>query len=307
MRRSKPCPPIPARELDDFLDGISVSHYLRGRGFPPYHWQVPILDSAHTRKIINGARQAGKSTVVAGKPCHHAKYYPGSLWIVGAATEKQAVEDMEKIKDFIARDRNYPAITRDSDTLLEFANRSRILVIPATEKAARGFSNPDGITLDEDARIEDPVYRSGIRPMLTDNEKCELILISTPNGREGHFFRAWQSYRWERYAIRAPWNVNDETWQLVETQPEGEFALECAKLGILGFYSPRHKNLPEQQENLEEMGPLMYRQEYLCEFVEPEDQVFKYEHIDRAFSSELKPMDLGLVKLADIPPLEVEK
>ncbi len=291
----------------DLLCLLSPAHYLRELGFAPYRWQLAILESPNPRKIMDGARQSGKSTLVSGKPGHHAKYYPGSLSIIAAATEKQAVEDMEKVKDFIAKDPEYPKIVRDSDEVVELSNRSRILVIPATEKASRGFSNPDIIIMDEDSRIDDSVYRSGFRPMLTDNEKCELILISTPNGREGHFFRAWGSNHWERYEIRAPWDVNDETWTLVPAMPEKVFASHCKERGIHGYYSPRHKNLLEQQENLEEMGPLMYRQEYLCEFVEPEDQVFKYDHIERSFREELQPMTFGMVEMADIPRLEVGK
>lgn len=292
---------------DEGLYSLSPVRYIRSLGFQPFAWQIPILESIHKRKVINGARQAGKSTVVAGKPCHHAKYHPGSLWIIAASTEKQAVEDMEKIKDFVAKDRTFPEIVRDSDSLLEFDNRSRILVVPATEKAARGYSKPAGLTLDEDARIEDGVYRSGIRPMLTDNEDCELILISTPNGRTGHFHRAWESPRWERYEIRAPWDVNDESWTLRPARPEADYHAAREKEGIRAFYSPRHFNKAEQEENLEEMGPLMYRQEYLCEFVEQEDQVFKYEEIERSFTDEVKPMNFGLVELADIPTLEVKR
>lgn len=300
--------PLSRIEREDLVFTFSPLRYILALGFKPFPWQARTFESPHKRKHINGARQAGKSTTISGKPCHRARFFPGSLSIILAATEKQAVEDMERVKDFMSRDPHYPNIVRDSDSLIELSNRSRILVVPATEKAARGYSSPDIIMLDEDSRIEDTVYKSGVRPMLTDNEKCEVCAISTPNGRLGHFFNASRSSRWERYVIRAPWEIDEEAMALVPAEPEERFRARMAKDGILGYYSPRHAIESEQQENLEEMGALMYRQEYLCEYVEPEDQVFSYEEIDRIFRPGAAPLAGGLapapLKALEFPTLE---
>lgn len=278
----------------DLVYTLSPIRYIQSLGFKPFEWQRAIIESPAKRKHINGARQAGKSTIISSLPCHRARFYPGSLSIILAATEKQAVEDMERVKDFMSRDPNYPEIVRDSDSLVELSNKSRILVVPATEKAARGYSSPDIIMLDEDSRIEDVVYKSGVRPMLTDNEKCMLIAISTPNGRLGHFFRASESKRWERYIIRSPWEIDEENVSLIPAMPEEQFAARCKREGIKGYYSPRHAIEDEQQDNLEEMGILMYRQEYLCEYVEPEDQVFSYDEIERAFGHKIAGLASGV-------------
>lgn len=270
-------------EREDLLYTLSPLRYIQSLGFKPFPWQAQIITSHHKRKHINGARQAGKSTIISSKPCHKARFFPGSLSVILAATEKQAVEDMERVKDFMSRDPHYPDIVRDSDSLVELSNKSRLLVVPATEKAARGYSSPDIIMLDEDSRIDDMVYKSGVRPMLTDNEKCEICAISTPNGRIGHFYNASRTARWERYLIRSPWEIDDASITLFAAEPEMVFRKHWAKQGVIAYYSPRHAIKSEQQENLEEMGALMYRQEYLCEYVEPEDQVFSYDEVERMF------------------------
>lgn len=292
-------------EYLDLLYTLSPNAYIKSLGFTPFMWQSDILSSWFSRKVINGARQSGKSTIISSKPCHKAKFFPGSLSIILAATEKQAVEDMEKIKDFICLDAQYPLVIRDSDSLIELSNKSRVLVVPATEKAARGYSAPDIIILDEASRIEDGVYRSGVIPMLTDNEKCELLAISSPNGRAGFFFKANQSLRWERYEVRSPWDVLDLDMRLVPAMTEKKYQNLKMKEEIRSYYSPRHKNLEEQQNNLEEMGPLMYRQEYCCEFVEPEDQVFNYDDIAAAFENKAKPLDTSIGVTTGIPGLTV--
>jgi hypothetical protein len=294
-------PVIPSNAFTHAVYGLSRDRYIRSLGFKPFEWQTDILESQARRKIVNGARQSGKSTIIASTPSHRARYWPKSLSIVLAATERQAVEDIEKIKDFISRDPTYPEIMRDSDSLIELSNGSRILVVPATEKAARGYSNPDIIILDEASRIEDAVYKSGVRPMLTDNEKCELIAISTPNGRMGFFANAWASDRWERYEVRSPWEIGEDKWTLVETMPERRYRETMAKRGIKGYYSPRHHVFSEQQENLIEMGADMYRQEYLCEFVEPDEQTFTYDEVDAIMhpGEAIECMDFGLVMTDD--------
>jgi hypothetical protein len=259
-------------------------------GFAPYKWQADILKSPHKRKVINGARQAGKSTIVSAKPCHIAKYYPGSISLIVAATEQQAFYDMEKVKDFISHDRTYPETIRDSDRLVTLDNGSWIMVVPATERAARGPSAPMLILLDEASRIEDTVYSSGIIPMLTDNPGCELISISTPNGKRGFFFKSFNNPAWERYEVRSPWKVIDTEFRLIPAEPEEEYQRKRAEKGIQGYDSPRHRNKGEQEFNLGEMGPLMYRQEYGPEFVEPEDQIFNYDDIERMMGSKADPL-----------------
>jgi len=308
--------PLPRGCLEDLANQLDPLRYTLGLTPNRFLWQQRVLASTHKRKLINGARQSGKSTIIAAKPAHLGRFFYGCMAIVVGATEKQATEDMEKIKDYISRDPHYPRIVRDSDSLLETEHGTRILVVPATEKGARGYSNPDItgnrkidlIILDEAARIEDGVYRSGIRPMLTDNPWCELLAISTPNGREGFFYRAQASEQWEKYEIRAPWDVDDQAWDLLPAAlSEAQYQALRAKKGIQAFHSPRHLDQKEQLDNLEEMGPRLFRQEYLVEFVEPEMQVFAYDHIERAFSDAVQPMSFGLPEIADIPVLEVHR
>lgn len=286
-------------EAAELLYTLSPYHYIRSLGFKPYEWQKAILKSTHKRKWINGARQAGKSTIVSAKPCHVAKYKPESVSLILAATEYQAFLDMEKVKDFIAHDKNYPKIERSSDRLIMLANGSWIMVVPATEKAARGPSAPELILIDEASRVENIVYQSGIIPMLTDNPDCELIQISTPHGRLGFFFDAMNNPKWERYEVRSPWEVVDLEFRLEPAEAEAEYKRKCAEKGIIGFYSPRHRNKEEQEFNLGEMGTNMYLQEYGVQFIEPEDQVFGYDEIERMMNNGAEPFIVDDIEEAE--------
>jgi hypothetical protein len=290
---------LTADEAEDLLFTLSPLRYIQSLGFKPYKWQEDVLRSGHKRKVINGARQAGKSTIVCAKPCHVAKYYPGSVSIIAAPTEQQAFYDMEKVKAFIKSDTGYPDMKRWSDRLIVLDNKSWILVVPATETSARGPSAPRLILLDEASRIEDAVYRSGILPMLNNSPECELISISTPNGQKGFFYESWNNPAWERFEVRSPWDVIDMEFRLAEAEGEEEYRRRLAGKNIRGYYSTQHKDKAMQEFLLAEMGTYMYRQENLVEFVEPRDQIFSYDEIDRLRRSAARPLALDGIGTAE--------
>lgn len=296
-------------EVDDFVFSLSPRLYVEAvEKRPLFPWQAAVMDDPSQFICIDGARQGGKSTVVVKPAAHSARFFPGSLTVILAATEKQAVEDVEKFKTFVSFDKSYPAIDRSSDELIKLANKSRVIVVPATEKSARGFSEYDQgprlIIVDEASRVEESVFTSAILPMLTDSPDAVMILISTPNGKKGFFFDSMKDKSFSKYHIRAPWDVIDMEWKLVPAAPEEEWKKACAAKGIKGYYSPRHRNKEQQEFFLRRMGPLKYRQEHLGEFVEPEDQVFSYEEIRRMLSpAPVKALGETAVKTGSVEAL----
>ena len=266
---------------------VHRASYLESLGFKPFPWQREVIEKRHRRLIINGARQIGKSTIVASIPAHTAKFYAGSLSLIGAPTEAQANETMRKVMGFISLDRDYPRLLKSSTEEIELENGSRILVRSASPSTFRGYSKPRVIILDEASRIEDEAYSSGVRPMLTDNPEGELILISTPFGREGFFYEAFTGSDgvWARYEVRSPYEPVGEgaATHLEWHMDEAEYTETMAMRNIHACYSPRHMNLQEQTEQLRAMKRQQYLQEYCCEFVEKEGQVFSYEDIQAMF------------------------
>ena len=93
----------------------------------------------------------------------------------------------------------------DSDTKLSvrFANGSRVLALPGSEKTIRGISAVTLLILDEAAAIPDELY-GAVRPMLAVS-KGRLVLMSTPRGEQGFFYDTWaKSTGWEK--IEVPWD-----------------------------------------------------------------------------------------------------
>ena len=274
-------------DRDLYVGSIGINH-----GFSPYAWQVDVLHSCSKRKCILGARQAGKSTIVSSIPCHTAKYFDKSLCLIFAPTQEQSIDDMAKVKEFISMDPSYPKLVRDSADSVELVNGSKIQVVTASDHSSRGKSHPRCIVIDEASRVDDVTYMSAIRPMLNSNPDCELVLISTPNGKQGFFYRActdpMESF-WERFVVVSPFTPDESGYDLLDIRKAhgqtgtlfDDRKLAAKALGARNLYiSPRSDHYDEQKENLIAMGPTLYLQEFCCQFVEQQEAVFTYSQIE---------------------------
>jgi hypothetical protein len=94
-------------------------------------------------------------------------------------------------------------LSTDTKLAVRFANGNRFIARPGSEKSARSFSAVTLLLEDEAARVPDPLYNS-VRPMLAVSNGRH-ILMSTPFGKQNHFFKIWDEQRamWEWYEIPA--------------------------------------------------------------------------------------------------------
>ena len=235
--------------------------FARSLGIVPDVWQARLLQSDAPRVLLNCARQSGKSTMAALLALHKALSLPGSLTLILAPAERQAKELFSKVATFY-RTLGYP-IPSDSYRKMgvELTNRSRIEALPGTEKTIRGFSGADLLIVDEASRVDDALYYA-VRPMLAVSGG-RLLMLSTPWGRRGVFYAEWTGDRgWERYEVPAS---------------------ECPRIPA--------EFLEEERIAL---GEWHYRQEYCCEFMDVNDQVFATEAVDRSLRAVpgKEPLDL---------------
>jgi hypothetical protein len=151
-----------------------------------------------------------------------------------------------------------PGLTAESALRCELANGSRVVSLPGTERTVRGYSKAKLIVCDEAARIDDALM-AAIRPMLAVTNGS-LIMLSTPYGQRGEFHLAWVE--------------GGEDWQRVRVSAE-----ECPRLSK-EFLA----------EELRELGPLLFKQEYGLEFISDAEAMFNSALIAAAFSEEVRPL-----------------
>jgi hypothetical protein len=140
--------------------------------------------------IENVSRQAGKSTMSSALAVHRAVFFDRSLILLVSPTLRQSGELQRKCMRFYDLvDPDHNGLVEDAKLSIQLTNGSRIIALPGQEDNLRGYSAPDLIIEDEASRVKDDLHIA-IRPMLATNPG-RLVLLSTPNGKLGHFYRIW--------------------------------------------------------------------------------------------------------------------
>ena len=244
------------KEDRELLTCLDACIFVRQRlGFTPDPHQARVLRSDAIRGLLNCTRQWGKSTVTAAKAVHHAFAYPGSLVLVVSPSLRQSGEFVRKAAAFLERLRVNPRGDGLNEISLLLPNKSRIVGLPAREDTVRGFSQPGLIVIDEAARVPDDML-AAVRPMLAT---CDgpLWLMSTPRGKRGFFWEAWSG-------------STGEPWTRISVP-----ATECPRISRAFLDRERLAN-----------GDRTFRQEYMCEFVAAEGQLFRDDDLDRLLRDE---------------------
>lgn len=144
---------------------------------------------------------------------------------------------------------------QESVLSIELHNGSRIISLPGSPDTIVGYSAISLLIIDEAARTPDDLYRS-VRPMLAVS-RGQLVALSTPFGKRGWFWDAWNRCEEEKARGRV------EPWARIKVTAD-----QCPRIG---------KDFLDEERMA--IGERWYRQEYLCEFVDTVDAVFSHADI----------------------------
>lgn len=223
-------------------------------GIKPDKWQKELLIESPDRMLLLCSRQSGKSTVCASMALHRAVFRPKALVLIISNALRQAEETFRKVKAGMPYVNNMRGVVHETQTMLELSNGSRIISLPGKQESIRSFSNVSLIILDEASQVKDDLYRS-VRPMLAVS-KGRLVALSTPWGKRGWFYEAWRS---------------DTDWYKVKTTAD-----DCPRITDEFI-----------EEEYREMGEWWVKQEYFCDFVDADDQLFGHDLILDAITSDV--------------------
>jgi hypothetical protein len=228
-------------------------------GYHPDPWQAKLLRSRSNKIILNCSRQSGKSTTCAALGLHESIYRRPSFGLVIAPSQDQSAELMLKFDEFrgaVELPSDY--LSTDTKLAVRFSNGNRFIARPGSEKSSRSFSAVTLLLEDEAARVPDPLY-SSVRPMLAVSNGRH-ILMSTPFGKQNHFFKIWDEQRdiWEWYEIPAEM---------------------CPRIS---------KQFLEEEKRIN----LWFEQEYHCAFLDAEGSVFSSDLFKSLANPSISPLKL---------------
>jgi len=203
-------------------------------------WQREYMLAApdQARIGIAASRQAGKSAVTALFVAWCLLFVPGFQCLVASRSLRQAAHFLSKVRDAVLAVIPRDAMVQLNRLSLELPNGSAIISIPCAQPdAGRGFS-PDLVILDEAAFAPEALF-GAITPSLAATNGA-LHMLSSPNGRQGYFFDAFEGAAEEVFwTLKVIWS-------------------DCPRI------SPEfiaHEKIA--------LGDIRFRQEYMSEFLSP--------------------------------------
>lgn len=237
-------------------EALDATSLMDRAGIEPDPWQKALHMSSWDRALLNCCRQSGKTTASAALALETALSGTDNLVLILAPARRQSKEFLHTLRG-LYRDANPDVgLDKQSELRIRLENESRIIALPGKEGTVRGYT-ADLVIADEAARVPDSVYVA-TRPMLAVSGG-RFVGLSTPAGQRGWFFTAW------------------------ETQPDWE------KVEVTGHDCPRMTEEFLEQER-REMGEWEFRSEYLCEFQDTQDQLYRTEDIEAAVTSDVGPL-----------------
>ena len=226
-------------------------------------WQTKVLNE-EGNIVLRSGRQVGKSTVISIKAGEYAINNKTKCVMIIASVERQALLLFEKVLSYIHnKDKSVicKGKKRPTKHKLQLKNGSTILCLPTGDSGygIRGHTI-DMLIADEAAFIPEEVW-TAVTPMLAIT-KGKIILLSTPLGKKGYFYRSF----------------TDPTFKSFHVSAE-----DC----------PR-KNQDFLDQERARMTAAQYAQEYLGMFVDKLMQIFPDELIKKCQTQKRRPFVMSL-------------
>lgn len=169
----------------------TIVHPVRGRiAFEPYTYQTEFLSRwSEPRRIVLKARQVGYSQIFALEALYVGIHAPESMILLVSRSQDLAVNLLRYCYLTYNALRDAPALVKENESEMGFANGSRIKSIPANRSTGRGFA-ATRVYLDEFAYAEyaDDIFQS-VSPAISHGGN--MTIASTPNGMGNMFHRLW--------------------------------------------------------------------------------------------------------------------
>jgi hypothetical protein len=238
---------------------LSLDEFCRHIGFIPDAHQQRVLEATHKRIILNGARQSGKSAVVAARTVRTlttALPRSPNVALIVAHTMAQAEETIRKMDLFLAA-LALPTHGESGKTLSRvLPNGSRVIGLAADDDTVRSYT-ANLVVLDEAARVPDDVWHA-IEPTLATTNG-DLIVASTPEGKRGLFWETWTN--------------GGPEWLKIQSTVH-----QCPRVSKEFVESQRRK------------GDAFFKQEYECQFVESGLYLLGRDQIERLVTDKEQPL-----------------
>jgi len=246
----------------------TVEYFKNIYGYTLEAWQIKATEYFlyDKRDIIIKVRRGGRKSTWMDLMClHSAVTVPNTFAIITSIGEDQGKEHIKQIRRFLEQSPfTNMVVSPDTETEINFNNKSRILTIPQSASTRKGY-HPTIKFVDELAAMDKSFYYEVVMPMgQTLRPPARTIICSTPKLTDNAFKDLWFG--------------------------RGNFIRIDVKTEDLPWIS---KEVLEQERD--RMPEALFRQECLGEFVPDIDMPFKPDVIDFTFKNTPVPKDHEII------------
>lgn len=243
---------------------IKIQHPIRGSiAFDLYPYQIKMLRAyqEHRYTVVLSARQTGKSVTSAIYLLWHAIFHNDQKILIASNKNAGAMEMVARIKHAYEELPMWlkPGVKDDgyNKHAIHFDNGSQIDSVATSEDSARGKS-VSLLFLDEFAFVKPGIqteFWSAVLPTLSTGGSC--IMTSTPNGDENLFAQMWRSAE-----LGKSMNAS-----LIKEGDKDKFQDITFYPIQVKWDEPPGRDEAFKQQQISQLGELLWRQEYECEFL----------------------------------------
>jgi hypothetical protein len=231
-------------------------------GFQPSATQKQVLDNDAKYLILCCNRQWGKTTTIAIKALYRAIHHADQSIVIISRTKLQAGILIERACNFALRLGYKLRRALGQRNSLKLPNGSSIFAVAHSQDTSAG-NTANVLVIDEAALVRDTVY-SSVSSFLARTHGATWLL-STPRRQAGFFYNIWHS--------------KDTRWSRVLSTVK-----DCPEID------------PDLLEILRETDPIKYRQDFLCEFIQPAGHLVSVDILDAMVDPTLDPWQVPQIQ-----------
>lgn len=274
----------------DFAGALDGAEFALQCGLTLDEKQRELIRSTSRRVIGCTSRQWGKSTaaaIIGARDAWYDRMHPDarkvlgngahSLTLIVSPTQRQSDECFTKLRQYLAakivdateqiveaaeqapqysrvpgsaRIDKSPAVKSWQVRSLQLQNGARVVSLPGAPETIRGYSSVTRAIIDEAAFVDQSLI-GAIRPMLLIS-RGSMLLLSTPNGKQGEFYDIFTSTSDDWHRIEVPW------WENPRVNPQ------------------------DLEVDRNELPAWLFEQEYECKFRERLGAAFREAEIQQS-------------------------
>jgi hypothetical protein len=198
-------------------------------------WQKAALATDTHDRLLLVTRQGGKGEVATFLALEQLVNVPGSTTVVVSKAERQAKRLLRRIKRRYRQLADVPPVIVDNVEVFGLQNGAEVIALPGSEETIRGVEAVHLLIIDEAALVSEDLFNA-VYPMLASTDgRC--VAMSTARGARGWFWR-------EFIGSDPEWHRTKITWRDI----------------------PRFTKAFIDRVR-RRFGPVMFAQEFECEFV----------------------------------------